>query len=79
LVQSIGRHLDVSLQEAMVGGGSDGNYAAETGTPVLDGLGGYGGGAHSPEEFLWIESLAERTAILYGLIFELIQLGETRR
>ncbi|WP_394138256.1 M20 family metallopeptidase [Cytobacillus oceanisediminis] len=79
LVQSIGRHLDVSLQEAMVGGGSDGNYAAETGTPVLDGLGGYGGSAHSPEEFLWIESLAERTAILYGLIYELIQLGETWR
>jgi glutamate carboxypeptidase len=73
LTQEVGRLLDVELQEAMVGGGSDGNFAAETGTPVLDGLGVFGGGAHSPGEFLCIDSLAERTAILYGLIFELIQ------
>ena len=63
----------------MVGGGSDGNYAAETGVPVLDGLGAYGGGAHSPEEFLWIDSLAERTALLYCLIVELIKADSTWR
>ncbi|EWG09962.1 M20 family metallopeptidase [Cytobacillus firmus] len=79
MAERIGRDLDVSVEEAMVGGGSDGNYAAETGAPVLDGLGGYGGGAHSPDEFLWIESLAERTSILYGLIQELIQLDGTWR
>jgi len=73
LTQEIGRLLGIELEEAMVGGGSDGNFAAETGTPVLDGLGVFGGGAHSPEEFLWIDSLAERTALLYGLISTFIQ------
>ncbi|WP_370221697.1 M20 family metallopeptidase [Cytobacillus sp.] len=79
MAERIGRDLGITLQEAMVGGGSDGNYAAETGTPVLDGLGGYGGGAHSSYEYLLVDSLAERTAILYGLIHELIQLDGTWR
>ena len=34
-----------------VGGGSDGNFAASTGTPVLDGLGGVGDGAHAEHEY----------------------------
>ncbi|WP_174732391.1 M20 family metallopeptidase [Mesobacillus harenae] len=68
--------LGIKYLEKMVGGGSDGNYAAETGCPVLDGLGPYGGGAHSPLEFLRTESIAERTAILYGLICQLFLLDE---
>ena len=79
IVQRKAEILGFSIDEAMVGGGSDGNYAAETGVPVLDGLGAYGGGAHSPEEFLWIDSLAERTALLYCLIVKLIKMDTTWR
>ncbi|WP_102264449.1 M20 family metallopeptidase [Mesobacillus jeotgali] len=79
IVQRKAEILGFSIDEAMVGGGSDGNYAAETGVPVLDGLGAYGGGAHSPEEFLWIDSLAERTALLYCLIVELLKMDSTWR
>lgn len=79
IVQRKAEILGFSIDEAMVGGGSDGNYAAETGVPVLDGLGAYGGGAHSPDEFLWIDSLAERTALLYCLMVELIEMDTTWR
>lgn len=60
--------LGIQLSEVTTGGGSDGNFAAVTGVPVLDGLGVVGGYAHSPQEFLWKDSIAERTALLYGLI-----------
>ncbi|WP_209124156.1 M20 family metallopeptidase [Alkalihalobacillus sp. BA299] len=76
LAQNIGNQINVELTDKMVGGGSDGNYAAKTGKPVLDGLGPYGGFAHSPNEYLWIDTIAERTAIVYGLIRELISNGK---
>jgi glutamate carboxypeptidase len=69
----VSRHININLKEAMVGGGSDGNFAAQMNVPVLDGLGAYGGGAHSPNEFLRIDSIAERTAIVFGLIQELLK------
>lgn len=68
-----GKQLSLSLSEVMTGGGSDGNFAASVGTPVLDGLGVIGGFAHSPNEFFWLGSLAERTALLYGLVLSLVE------
>jgi glutamate carboxypeptidase len=38
---------DGNLEEAAVGGGSDGNFTAGLGIPTLDGLGGVGDGAHA--------------------------------
>ncbi|MFC0273297.1 M20 family metallopeptidase [Metabacillus herbersteinensis] len=64
--------LGMNLKEVTTGGGSDGNFAATTGKPVLDGLGVVGGFAHSPQEFLWKDSIAERTALLYGIITNLV-------
>lgn len=68
IVQKQASTLGIRLAEVTTGGGSDGNFAAVTGVPVLDGLGVVGGYAHSPQEFLWKDSIAERTALLYGLI-----------
>jgi glutamate carboxypeptidase len=68
LAKNLATELGITLTEATTGGGSDGNFAASRGTPVLDGLGVVGGFAHSPQEFLWKDSIAERTALLYGLI-----------
>jgi glutamate carboxypeptidase len=64
----IGRDLGLRLEEAAVGGGSDGNFTAGLGIPTLDGLGGVGDGAHAPHEHIVISELPRRAALLAGLI-----------
>ena len=66
--RTIAKELGWDLEEAAVGGGSDGNFTAALGVPTLDGLGAVGGGAHSPEEFTVISELPRRAALLAGLI-----------
>jgi glutamate carboxypeptidase len=56
------------LEEAAVGGGSDGNFTAGMGIPTLDGLGGVGDGAHAMHEFVVISELPRRALLLAGLI-----------
>jgi glutamate carboxypeptidase len=56
------------LEEASVGGGSDGNFTAALGVPTLDGLGGVGEGAHAAHESILISELPRRTALLAELI-----------
>lgn len=51
-----------------VGGGSDGNFTAAIGVPTLDGLGAVGGGAHSDSEFVLINRMGERAALLAGVV-----------
>ncbi len=62
----IGWHLD----EAAVGGGSDGNFTAGLGIPTLDGLGAVGEGAHARNESVLISELVRRTALLARLVEE---------
>ncbi len=49
-------------------GGSDGNFVAPFGIPVLDGMGAIGEGYHSERENIFAESLAERTKLFAALI-----------
>jgi glutamate carboxypeptidase len=63
--------LGIELGEGSAGSVSDGNLAAAVGTPVLDGLGPEGGGAHAPDEHVDLASLVERTALLALLLAEL--------
>ena len=62
--------MDVTFTETgfPVGGGSDGNFAASTGTPVLDGLGGVGDGAHAEHEYIEIDMFHEKISILASLL-----------
>jgi glutamate carboxypeptidase len=46
------------------GGGSDANWLAASGVPAIDGLGPYGTGFHSPDEWCSLESLKRRTQAL---------------
>lgn len=66
--KEIAADLGLPLTAAGTGGGSDGNFTAAMGVPTLDGLGAVGGGAHSPDEFVFIPSLAERTALVAALL-----------
>jgi len=60
--------LGWKLEEAAVGGGSDGNFTAGLGIPTLDGLGGVGDGAHASHESVLISELPRRAALLAALI-----------
>jgi glutamate carboxypeptidase len=69
--QEIAGEIGIKLGEVATGGGSDGNFTGALGVPTLDGLGAVGDGAHSPQEHVVIRLLAERAAILAGLLARL--------
>ncbi len=68
--QQIAETLGLKLGEGGTGGGSDANFVAALGVPVLDGLGPLGYGAHSAREHVIIASLPERTALLASILSE---------
>ena len=68
--QRIAASLGLTIGEGGTGGGSDANFVAPLGVPVLDGLGPLGNGAHSEREHVIIKSLPERTALLAGILSE---------
>ncbi|WP_245967243.1 M20 family metallopeptidase [Ulvibacterium marinum] len=59
--------LGLELEEAIAGGGSDGNTTSGY-TATLDGLGTTGDGAHAVHEFIYMEQLPQRTALLALLL-----------
>jgi len=66
--QAIAKQIGWKLEEAAVGGGSDGNFTAGIGIPTLDGLGAVGEGAHAIHEYIVISELPRRALLLAGLI-----------
>jgi len=66
--QAIAKQMEWKLEEAAVGGGSDGNFTAGIGIPTLDGLGAVGEGAHAIHEYIVISELPRRALLLSGLI-----------
>jgi glutamate carboxypeptidase len=68
IAQLLASEMGITLGEASVGGGSDGNFTAALGVPTLDGLGAVGDGAHSPGEKVLIRAMPERAALLAGLL-----------
>ena len=66
--RALAREMGITLGEASVGGGSDGNFTAALGVPTLDGLGAVGDGAHSPSENIVVRAMPERAALLAGLL-----------
>ncbi len=66
------RHADslgFELDHGRAGGGSDGNIT-NLYTPTLDGLGAVGDGAHATHEYVDLERMVERTALLVMLLLE---------
>lgn len=65
--------MGIDLPEAAVGGGSDGNFAAAAGLPVLDGLGAVGGGAHARHEHVSVAAMTERAALAAAVLHTLAE------
>ncbi len=70
LAQEAAAMLGFPLSAATTGGGSDGNFIAPLGVPVLDGMGAVGGGYHGPDEYLEIVTLPQRAALTALLVQE---------
>jgi glutamate carboxypeptidase len=63
-----GHDLGLELEEESSGGGSDGNLIGAVGVAVLDGLGAAGGGAHSLDEHVELDSIPVRAELLSRLL-----------
>ena len=66
--RGIAAELGMELPHGSAGGGSDGNFTGAMGIPTLDGLGVRGADAHTLNEHLIVESLAERGRLMAGLL-----------
>ncbi|ACM30289.1 M20 family metallopeptidase [Agrobacterium rhizogenes] len=67
----IAAELGITLEGVSTGGGSDGNFTAALGVATLDGLGADGAGAHTFDEYIFVSSVAPRTALLANLMLTL--------
>lgn len=63
----VGEDLGFRLEEAVAGGGSDGNTTSQF-TATLDGLGCVGDGAHADHEHIVIDPSVDRCALLARLL-----------
>ncbi len=63
LVRATGGDLGQPIAWRDTGGVCDGNNIAACGVPVVDTMGARGGAIHSADEFLIVDSLAERAAL----------------
>jgi glutamate carboxypeptidase len=75
LAREVARELGQDLAEGGIGGGFDGNFTAALGVPTLDGLGAVGDGAHALHEYVEIEPLPWRAALVAGLIARVVEGG----
>jgi len=69
LVQNVAADAGLPIPSGtVVGGGSDGNFTAALGIPTLDGLGVVGGGAHSDDEHVLVDTLVDRVRLIAALV-----------
>ena len=73
LVKQAGSDLGQHIGWQPSGGVCDGNNIAACGVPVVDTMGVRGGKIHSEEEYLIVDSLAERAALSALTILRLAQ------
>ena len=66
--KTIAASFDYELGETQVGGASDGNFVGALGVPVLDGFGVAGNGAHTLDEYIFVEDIPKRAALLAMLL-----------
>ena len=77
-IKAAGADLDLDIEDVSSGGASDANTASWCGVPTLDGLGTGGGLAHNPDEYIELDSLPRRLALVMGLIKRLGQYQKGR-
>lgn len=69
--REVAANLGFELGEVSTGGVSEACITSALGIPTLDGLGADGDGAHAEYEHVILSSMADRVALLAGLLLEL--------
>jgi glutamate carboxypeptidase len=67
LAQEVAEEMMIPIEEGTAGGGSDGNFTSLH-TPTLDGMGAVGDGAHALTEFVFVDRMPERAALLARML-----------
>jgi glutamate carboxypeptidase len=67
IAQELGEDLDLALEQGTAGGGSDGNTTSLF-TATIDGMGAVGDGAHAHHEYIYVDLLPVRCALLTLLL-----------
>lgn len=62
--RAVAKTIGLDLKDCVVGGASDGNFCSALGIPVLDGMGMVGGNAHAEGEFVYRDTIVQRTILL---------------
>ena len=75
LVRDCGAALGLAIGWRATGGVCDGNNIAACGVPVVDTMGPRGGAIHSSDEFLIVDSLAERAMLSALTLLRLAERG----
>ena len=72
LIERASRRLGRPVAGVPRGGASDASHFADAIALTVDGLGPLGRGAHTPEEFVYAESLAQRAEVALALAHEVL-------
>jgi glutamate carboxypeptidase len=73
LLEGAAARLDRRIVGASRGGASDASHFAPVIPLTVDGLGPRGGGAHTPEEFVFTESLRQRAEVALAVALEALE------
>lgn len=68
LIQEEAEKLGLEVDHTATGGGSDGSFPSSMGVDTVDGLGPVGGGQHSDDEYLEIQTLPERAELFIEVL-----------
>lgn len=71
IIKEAGKELGIEIKGVSSGGGSDGNITSSVGSPTIDGLGPVGGGQHSVDEYLDLDSVKERIELIIKVMEKL--------
>jgi glutamate carboxypeptidase len=74
-VQQAGQSIGIEINSEHRGGCSDANILGQAGIAIIDGIGVYGGGVHTEQEYMVAESLSERIRLVCAVLNLLIDDG----
>jgi len=77
-VKQIAQYMNIQLKSELRQGVSDANIIADTGTPVLDGLGPIGAKDHSEDEYMEKSSFLERTILFAEVLYAMFSEGQKK-
>jgi glutamate carboxypeptidase len=68
--KTIAASIGMELKTGGTGGGSDGNFVAPLGIPVLDGMGAVGEGYHSEREYIFADSMEQKARLVSSILLD---------